>query len=77
MGCAVGVGWEGGSEAGHKTLASEWPRWLIVCIGVVGVSLASGICQGFNSMQMEIGRKCCDASTGKPDRVLERELNFE
>lgn len=65
----------GGSEAGCKTLADLWPRWLIVYIGLVGVSLALGICQEFNFMQMVIGRKCCDAGTCKPDRMLDRELN--
>lgn len=56
----------GGSEAGCKTLADLWPRWLIVYIGLVGVSLALGICQEFNFMQMVIGRKCSDAGTCKP-----------
>lgn len=56
----------GSSEAGHKTLADLWPRWLIVYIGLMGVSLAPGICQEFNFMQMVIGRKCCAAGTCKP-----------
>lgn len=32
-------------------------------LGLVGVSLDPGICQEFNLMQMEVGRKCCDAGT--------------
>lgn len=35
----------GGSEARCKTLADVWPFWLIVCVGLMGVSLAPGICQ--------------------------------
>lgn len=54
------------SEAGCKTLANVWPRWLIVCIGLVGVSLAPGICQEFNFMQMGVVRKGCDAGMCKP-----------
>lgn len=61
----------GGSGAGCKSLAGLWPRWLIVCRGLEGVSLAPGICQDFNFMQMEVGRKCGDAGTCKPSRVLE------
>lgn len=38
----------------------------VVCIGLAGVSLAPGISQEFNSMQMEVGRRCCDAGTCKP-----------
>ena len=38
----------------------------MVCVGLLGVSLAPGICLKFNFMQMEVGRKCCDAGTCKP-----------
>jgi hypothetical protein len=41
------------------------------------VSLASGICQELNFMQMEVDSKCCNAGTGKTSRVLERGFNFE
>lgn len=67
----------GGSEAGCKTLAGLWPRWLIVCFGLVGVSLAPGSCQEFNFMQMEVGRKCYDAGTCKPGQSASRRVNLE
>lgn len=61
----------GGFEAGCKALDDSWPRWLIVCRGLVGVSLAPGICQEFNFMQIEVGRKRCSPGTCKPSRVLD------
>lgn len=62
--------WEG-SEKACEALADLWPRWLIVCRGLEGVSLAPRICRDFNLIQMEIGRKCWDVGTRNPSRVLE------